>query len=119
MTVRELYEHIDGSYEDVKRRMPTEALIERFVRRFPSDGSYAELMGAIERGDVAGGFEASHKLKGVAGNLGLTGLYRAAYDLTEVLRRLPKEFDLELVERVRDRYTVVIKGILDYENEKA
>lgn len=117
MTIQELYTRIDGSYESVLRRIPSEELIIRFAKMFMGDTSYQELMAAVEIGDIRGGFEASHKLKGLAANMGFTGLYNAASDLTEFLRPGPETIDLELVDKVSKNYNIVTKGIKEFDDE--
>ena len=41
MTLKEFYEQIDGSYEDTLHRLPSEALVHRFVLKYPADPSFA------------------------------------------------------------------------------
>ena len=77
MTLKEFYEQIDGSYEDTLHRLPSEALVHRFVLKYPADPSFAQLREAVAAADT---------LKGVAQNLGFDALYRAASALTEHLR---------------------------------
>lgn len=117
MTVEKLYEKIDGSYESVLRRIPTDKLIVCFAKKFLIDESYDELTKAVKDGDVIASFEASHKLKGIVANLGFTSLFEAVNQLTEHLRAKPQTVDLTLVDNVSQRYDVVVKGIRDFEYE--
>ena len=55
--------------EALERFMGNEALMMRFLLRFPGDGNFSLLRQAMARGDVSGAFEAAHALKGVTGNL--------------------------------------------------
>lgn len=64
-----------------------EELYETCLKLFLSSPSFSALDGALRSGDCPAAFEAVHSLKGVAGNLGLTTLCRAACALTEPLRR--------------------------------
>ena len=41
MTLKEFYEQIDGSYEDTLHRLTSEALVHRFVLKYPADPSFA------------------------------------------------------------------------------
>ena len=86
MTLKEFYEQIDGSYEDTLHRLPSEALVHRFVLKYPADPSFAQLREAVAAADWESAFRAAHTLKGVAQNLGFDALYRAASALTEHLR---------------------------------
>ena len=86
MTLKEFYEQIDGSYEDTLHRLTSEALVHRFVLKYPADPSFAQLREAVAAADWESPFRAAHTLKGVAQNLGFDALYRASSALTEHLR---------------------------------
>lgn len=86
MTVEKFYEHIGGDYVGTKARLMTDERIARFVKKFPSDGSYQLLLDSLETGNVQEAFRAAHTIKGVAQNLGFTTLFTVAEDVTEVLR---------------------------------
>lgn len=59
----------------LERFMGNEALLERFLKKFPDDPSYAKLTAAIEAGKQEEALIASHTLKGISGNLAMTGLF--------------------------------------------
>ena len=63
---------VDGALE---RFMNNEALLERFLRKFPADPNYEKLTAAFAAGDREEALTASHTLKGVCGNLSLTMLF--------------------------------------------
>ena len=86
MTLKEFYEQIDGSYEDTLHRLTSEALVHRFVLKYPADPSFTQLREAVAAEDWESAFRAAHTLKGVAQNLGFDALYRASSALTEHLR---------------------------------
>lgn len=86
MTLKEFYEQIDGSYEDTLHRLTSEALVHRFVLKYPADPSFAQLRETVAAADWESAFRAAHTLKGVAQNLGFDALYRASSALTEHLR---------------------------------
>lgn len=83
MTLKEFYAQIGGNYEDTLHRLPSEALVHRFVLKYPADPSVAQLRDSVSAADWETAFRAAHTLKGVAQNLGFDSLYRAAADLTE------------------------------------
>ena len=87
MTLQEFYDRIGGDYKATISRLPSEALIKKFVLKYPGDPSFNQLKDALEAQDWELAFRASHTLKGVAGNLGLTALYTALSALVEALRR--------------------------------
>lgn len=68
------------------RFMNNEGLMLKFLLRFSEDQSMSQLRLAMECQDADGAFEAAHTLKGVAGNLSMTGLFHQASILVEHLR---------------------------------
>lgn len=68
------------------RFLQNEALMMKFLGRFPADTSFSRLQEAMAHGDAAQAFEAAHTLKGVAGNLSLKRLYEALTPMVEELR---------------------------------
>ncbi len=63
-----------------------EALLMKYVRRFPADPSFAALEQALQSGDHEATQTACHTLKGVSGTLGLQSLYVACAELMADLR---------------------------------
>ncbi len=57
------------------RFMGNEMLLEKFLAKFLDDASYSRLKEAVSRGDHEEELRASHTLKGVCGNLSISGLY--------------------------------------------
>ena len=100
MTLKEFYEQIDGSYEDTLHRLPSEALVHRFVLKYPADPSFAQLREAVAAADWESAFRAAHTLKGVAQNLDFGDLGRSAAALTEALRGTKPLEDYSLYESV-------------------
>ncbi|MCC0639635.1 MULTISPECIES: Hpt domain-containing protein [unclassified Clostridioides] len=78
-----------------------EKVMERFVNdenlyytcllSFIEDTSFDKLGEAIENRDFSYAFEQSHTLKGVSGNLGLTGIFKSVCIIVESLRH--NEYD--------------------------
>ena len=87
MTLQELYVAMDGNYESVKRILPMDPLIERFLPRLLEDKSFPRLENArANQNDPKEMFEASHALKGVLANLGLDNLSKMASVVAEEFR---------------------------------
>ena len=83
---------MDGA---MNRLMNDEALYATCFNYFMEDPSFAALGEALRTKDYTAAFEASHALKGVAGNLGLTQLYQLSSQLVEPLRHgQPENTDL-------------------------
>ena len=78
MTIEQCYQEIGGNFAEVCGRLPSQRLVEKFVRKFPEDQSYAELTAAMAAGNHDVAFRAAHTLKGVAANLSFTKLRTSA-----------------------------------------
>ncbi len=120
MTLQELYAEIGGSYEQASKVLRVEKLIDKHIRKFTKNGVVENLLAAGETLDPVQMFETAHAVKGVCGNLGLTGLYDMASDISEEFRpgndrtRTDEEIKVKLGE-VRDLYDKTAKGIAAYE----
>lgn len=86
MTIKECYEAMGADYAGVLRRLANEDRVKRFLLKFPADGSYRELVEAVETEDYQAAFRAVHTLKGICLNLSLTALAESSSELTEELR---------------------------------
>ena len=86
MTLQECYAALGGDYADVATRMPRESMIQKFVLRFLSDGSYDLLCRSLEAGNYEDAFRAAHSIKGVCQNLSIDKLQASSSRLCEALR---------------------------------
>lgn len=111
MELNEFYLAVGGNCEDVLSRLPGEALVRRFVRKFPEDPSYAQLKTALAGQALPEAFRAAHTLKGTAATLGLGALATAASVLTEALRNASAEPEMELVQAVDAAYQTTLEQI--------
>ena len=80
MTIQECYEAIGGNYEDVLRRLRSEALIRKFTLKFLEDQSYPLLKQALGDNNYEEAFRGAHTLKGVCQNLSFDRLYEVVSD---------------------------------------
>ena len=80
MELEELYQKIGGDLKNVMKRIPNEAMIGKFVRKYANDPTYNRLTAAVEAKNWKDVFIAAHTLKGVAQNLGFD---RGAVPLTD------------------------------------
>lgn len=111
MELKDFFKEVGGDYEKVLLRLPDQNMVKKFVCKFVDDASYTELKNALERKDVPSAFRAAHTLKGIAANLGLDALAKAASELTEQLRGMndmPAEGYVEAVDRT---YRLTIEKI--------
>lgn len=118
MTVRECYEKLDADYEDIVLRLGDDAIIERFLLKYPSDASMQKFMEAYKQRDVESMFQAVHTLKGVVANMSFTRLYECAVAVTEQLRPRTKIADAGLVDALIAEYDRTMKAIKEYESQK-
>ncbi len=120
MTIRELYDIIDGNYDQAVRVMKSEKLIDKYVRKLKNshlDDMMEEACGAM---DAVRLFESAHAMKGVCSNLGLDALARDADEITEEFRpgnprRLSDEEALIKLRATVERYRATVAGIEQYE----
>lgn len=84
MNLEKLYQEMGGDMADAVRRLGSASAVERFLRMFAGDDTFAMLQAAMSAGDVQRAFRAAHTLKGLAA--GLVQLGQAASALTEALR---------------------------------
>lgn len=86
MTVIEFYTSIGVEFSDVKRRLGSEKIAQKFLKRIPDDPTYGMLKEAVAKKDKEEIFRGAHTLKGVALNLSVEPLAEAASDMTEMVR---------------------------------
>jgi HPt (histidine-containing phosphotransfer) domain-containing protein len=112
MTVQECYDMMQGDYEGVSERLLKDERIEKFLRKFLADKDYEELMSSLAEKDYETAFRASHSLKGLSLNLGLTGLQKASETLCEELRGGEPSVDITpMRDAVEEEYQKVILAI--------
>lgn len=98
------------------RFVGNEALFLKFLKKFRSDMSYANLIMNLEEGNYEEAFKCAHTLKGVSANLGLNLIAKPTSELTELLRgKAASEVDTERVEeekqKLKEAYTLLIELI--------
>lgn len=111
MELHEFFTSVGGDCEVVLRRLPGEAMVRRFLHKFPADPSYDALHAALAAGDLAAAFRAVHTIKGTAANLGLDTLASAASALTEALRGADTLPPQALVDAVDAAYALTVRQI--------
>ena len=115
MTLQECYAALGGDYAGVSSRLPTERMIQKFVLKFLSDGSYDLLLRSMEAGDYAEAFRAAHTIKGVCQNLDFTVLYQSSSQLSEALRNGFTPEAPALMEQVKTDYRQTVEAIRAYQ----
>lgn len=111
MTIQECYAALEGDYEEVVGRLYSEALVKKFLGKFPADQSYQLLESSMRSEDFEEAFRAAHTLKGVSQNLSFTKLYQSSHDLTEALRTKQYDQAARLFSRVEADYAQTVAAI--------
>lgn len=112
MTIDTFYAVVGGDYRELRGRLPSEALILRFLLKLQSDPTYAALSHAMETHNLEEAFRAAHTIKGICLNLNLGHLRESSSALTEALRP-GKENALEDIEQLYLRVTEDYRELID------
>lgn len=87
MTVREFYDGIGVSADEVIGRFGgSEAMLERFLKKFLDDKTFEQLCAAMQSKDWDAVFAAAHTLKGLTGNFDFHGVREPAVKIVEQYR---------------------------------
>jgi HPt (histidine-containing phosphotransfer) domain-containing protein len=92
-----------------------EALVKRFLNKFPDDRSFGELQAAMQEKNYENILRAAHTLKGVAGNLGLTGLFEINQKIVEAVRNQEYDHLDEYFAQDKKEYDTVIECLSSLE----
>ncbi len=98
----------------MERFMNNEQLLERFLKKFPQDTNYEEMLTAVAEKRYEDAFKAAHTLKGVCGNLSLDTLYENVCTVVELLRNGNGDkidSDLPKVKAEYERVVAVLKTL--------
>ena len=120
MTLQELYQNIDGDYEQALKVLRMDKLLDKHIRKLTKNGVVEHLIEAGETMDPTQLFETAHAVKGVCANLGLTRLSAAASEIAEEFRPgNPRCFSDEEVKAklsaITALYAKTAEGIRAYE----
>ena len=86
MTLQELYKKTGGELDEVLRRLMSERLILKYVKKFPEDPHFSQLSQAVAQQDHETAYRAVHTLKGLCLSLGFLKLSKPVIALTTELR---------------------------------
>jgi HPt (histidine-containing phosphotransfer) domain-containing protein len=119
MNIQELYQSIDGDYDQAIRVLRVEKLVDKHIRRFVDNDVVDGLLAAGSSMDPTDLFEAAHAVKGVAANLGLTKLSDVASEITEDFRpgnerKLSDEDVEQRIETIRELHEQIVYKIRKY-----
>ena len=120
MTLQELYLKIDGDYDSALKVLLMDKLIDKHIRKLPSNGVIDNLLEAGKTKDPTQLFEAAHAAKGVTANLGLLALSADASEIAEEYRpgnprtHTDEEIDA-ILDHISELYEKTLAGIRQYE----
>ena len=120
MTLQELYLEIGGDYDQALRVLRVDRLVDKHIRRLPSNGLVESLLEAGKAMDPDRLFECAHAMKGNCANLGLVSLASLASDITEAYRpghprTMSEEQTAEKLKEIDALYRKTAEGIRKYE----
>lgn len=112
-------EHLKNAGADiagaVARFAGNEDLYVKFLMKFPQDTTFSGLSRAMEDGDMEEALRASHTLKGLSGNLGLTSLFNACSEFVTAVRSNEQGRCPELYREINHSYQAIMKVIKENE----
>lgn len=97
--------------EAIERFGGNEELHKRIAVKFGDDPHFAALSAALDRDDLEEAHHHAHALKGVAGNLSLGNLYRAACRVNEALSRGDLDEARSLMPTVGEAHAAALVGV--------
>jgi len=119
MTLQECYAAMGGNYEDVIGRLRSERLVQKFILKFVTDGSFNLLCRSLEEENYEEAFRAASTIKAVCQNLSINKLQDSSSRLCESLRNgYTPEADT-LAEEVRADYAQTVTAIQAFQKESA
>lgn len=118
MSFDEAMKSIGMNMDEVLARFSgSRRLVEKFVRRFPSDKTYGELEQAMGDKDYEQIERAAHTLKGVCANLGFTHLYELSSEMVNDVRACCYDKLDSLFDSLTAEYEKV-KGAIEHIDEQ-
>lgn len=111
MTIEECYAVLQGDYSQACSRLHSDAIIKKFMLKFPNQCGYDKLCQAMDAEDYKEAFAAAHTLKGVCMNLSFTMLGESSSQLTDALRDGYSDGVKELYMQVQKDYKQTVEAI--------
>ena len=102
MTAKEFYEITNGNYQNALNTMMNDDFIKRMLSKFAQNNAVGELLEAYDNKDFQKVFVAAHSIKGVAGNLALTGLYDKVIPIVEGTRNAEASSSINIDSEIND-----------------
>ena len=105
MNLQEAIKELNINYDEALTRFGgSEAIYQKFLKRFLDDNTYYELEQAWENQNYEEIEKKAHTLKGVAGNLNLENLFSISNDLVQKIRNHQYENLDENYQQIKEEY---------------
>ncbi len=117
MTLQECYAAMGGDYQEAVGRLRSERLVQKFILKFPGDGSFDLLCRSMEAEDYEEAFRAAHTIKGVCQNLSLSKLLDSSSRLCDALRHGCSPEAGALFDETRADYRRTVDAIRAFQEE--
>ena len=119
MTLQELYQNMEGDYDQALRVLRMDRLVDKHIRKFPQNISMDELIAAKEDLNPERLFDSSHALKGICASLGLKGIADIATEISDEFRpgssrKMTDEEVVAKIEQIARLYQKAKEEILRY-----
>lgn len=114
MDLKTCYDALGGDYNDVIGRLRNEKLVQKFVLKFPDDGSFGVLKNALKEKNTEEAFRAAHTIKGMCQNLSFDRLAQSSSALTEALRAGNLDEGIKLFGGVERDYECTVRAIAEF-----
>ncbi len=101
MTIQELYQRIEGDYNQAISVLRVDRLVDKHIRRFAENGVVETFLSAGDSMNPSELFETAHVLKEITANLGLVKLSEISSEITEEYR--PGKIQLPFKYESRDQ----------------
>lgn len=98
----------------VKRMLNDASFFEKMLLKFPEDATFEHAKASFDAGDYVGLYGNIHALKGIAGNLGFTALYRCTEELCAHLRSdktAESDFISDKFDEISRLYEIILNAI--------
>lgn len=115
MSLKEIYEQINGDYDSVIGRLLSEDRVKKYLCKFVDYNMNRRILEALENEDFETAFRESHNLKGICANLSIVALGQSASNLTEALRNGKPEVDIKpLVDALLSDYDMTVSVLKSF-----
>ena len=95
----------------LERFMGSEAMLNRFLKKFLADENYGKLTEAAESGAAGDMLAASHTLKGICGNLAFETLFDLFTRQVQTLRDGDTQAAVDMMPEITEEYGKVTEAI--------